>query len=49
MEFNALNYTGLIPIVIAAMKEQQIVITDLKIQVETLKKEIENVKAALKQ
>ncbi len=49
VEFNAVNYTEMIPILIGAVKEQQAVITDLKKQIEVLKTEIEKVKTNQKQ
>ena len=38
VEFNALNYTEIIPILIAGMKEQQQTIDSLKMEIEALKK-----------
>ncbi|MFN8322168.1 MAG: tail fiber domain-containing protein [Chitinophagales bacterium] len=43
VEFNALNYTEMIPILIGAVKEQQQQIEELKKQNELLKKQVENV------
>lgn len=43
VEFNALNYTEMIPILIGAVKEQQQQIEELKKQNELLKKQMENV------
>ena len=44
VEFNAVNYTEMIPVLIAAVKEQQIIITDLKKQLEEMKTAITELK-----
>ena len=41
VEFNAVNYTEMIPILIAAMKEQQIIINNQQKQIDELKKIVE--------
>ncbi len=45
VEFNAVNYTEMIPILIAGMKEQQIIIENLTKQQEQMKTEIAQLKA----
>ena len=45
VEFNAVNYTEMIPILIAGMKEQQIIIENLIKQQEQMKTEIAQLKA----
>ena len=49
VEFNAVNYSEMIPLLIGAVKEQQAMITDLQKKIVILKTEIENLKANQKQ
>ncbi|MCG3166742.1 MAG: hypothetical protein POELPBGB_02523 [Bacteroidia bacterium] len=44
VEFNAVNYTGLVPVMIKGMQEQQQIIEALKAEMETLKKEVQSLK-----
>jgi hypothetical protein len=44
VEFNAINYTSMIPVLIAAVKEQQQLIEELKKQTENQQKEIDELK-----
>ncbi|MES2645270.1 MAG: tail fiber domain-containing protein [Bacteroidota bacterium] len=48
VEFNAVNYTEMIPILIAAVKEQQAIIGSQEIKMADLQKELNDIKAALK-
>jgi hypothetical protein len=41
-QFNMVNYIGVIPILVEAVKEQQVIIEDLKKEIELLKTEIKN-------
>ena len=49
VEFNAINYTEIIPVLIGAVKEQQAMIIDQRKQLELLKTEIDKLKATQKQ
>lgn len=44
VEFSAVNYTEMIPILIAAVQEQHTIITNLQKQIEKLKTELDNLK-----
>ena len=44
VNFKAVNYTGLVPIMIKGMQEQQQIIEDLKAEMEALKKEVQSLK-----
>jgi hypothetical protein len=48
VEFNAVNYTEMIPILIAGMKEQQKMIEQLQMQLADQQKQIEEIKKLLK-
>ncbi len=44
IEFNAVNYSGMVPVLTKATQEQQLIINDLMKQVEELKMELEKLK-----
>jgi hypothetical protein len=48
VEFNAVNYTEMIPILIGAVKEQQTIITDQNKKMDDLQKQIDELKALIK-
>jgi hypothetical protein len=48
IKFNAVNYSGMVPVIAKATQEQQILITEMQQQIEELKKEIEALKSSNK-
>jgi hypothetical protein len=48
VEFNAVNYTEMIPILIGAVKEQQTIITDQNKKIDDLQKQIDELKVLIK-